>query len=123
MGKCKCFSNPGFRVGRMYGSGWKAGSPQEVSMKSLVFGGRRVLILDEALLPCLLGFGPGSMVDGTDMTLGARKAVLFHPHIVGDGPQSDQLKVVLWPIIGVLGVVEWLKENLGVEFRGGRTGR
>jgi hypothetical protein len=71
--------------------------PQEGSMKSLVYGGRRVLIMDEALLPCLLGFGPGSMVDGTDMTLGARKAVLFHPHIVGDGPQSDQLKVGLWP--------------------------
>jgi hypothetical protein len=92
MGKRKCFSNPGFRVGRMYGSGWKAGSPQEVSMKSLVFGGRRVLILDEALLPCLLGFGPGRMVDGTDMTPGARKAVLFHPHIVGDGPQNRPFK-------------------------------
>jgi hypothetical protein len=69
-------------------------------MKSLVFGCRRVLILDEALLPCLLGFGPGSgsVVDGTDMTPEARKAVLFHPHFVGDGPQIDYLKVVLGPL-------------------------
>jgi hypothetical protein len=46
------------------------------------------------------------MVDGTDTTLGARKAVLFHPHIVGDGSQIDQLKAGLWPIIAVLEVVE-----------------
>jgi hypothetical protein len=90
MGKRKCFSNPG--------SVWEGcmvlvGSPQEVSMKSLVYGGRRVLILDEALLPCLLGLEPGGVVDGTDMTLGTRKAVLFHPHIVGDGPRIDHLKV------------------------------